>query len=234
MEKSVYILWKPSGSSATEFGLMLRSDTAAALTQLGAKRLAVNVVDEEVAHTAEVRMTNFDPPMAGMVSFWMDNSDDRGPFESELAAASSRLAGYLVVESVPLLNTTHLSGPGGRTPGINVVACIERPASMDYDEWLGHWFGHHKTVALETQCTYAYVRNVVVRALTEDAPPWAGIVEEGFPTEAVTDPMVWYCTGGNEEKLRKNLGRMLDSVNAFLEVDRVESNPMSEYLMSGD
>ena len=79
---------------------------------------------------------------------------------------------------------------------------------------------------------YAYVRNVVVRHLTDNAPDWAGIVEEGFPAEAVTDPMVWYCTDGDQKKFKENLGRMMESVNAFLEIDRVESHPMSEYLMS--
>ena len=234
MEKLVYMLWKPATSSHEEFASRLRDDTAAGLAGLGAKRLFLNLVDEDVAHTAKVRMTKFDPPMAGMVSFWMDNADDRDRLETELAAVCSQVAGYLVVESVPLINSTHKARPGQRTPGINVVACIERPASMDRKKWLGHWFGHHKKVALETQCTYAYVRNVVVRSLTKDAPAWDGIVEEGFPSEAVTDPMVWYCSGGNKEKLKGNLDRMMKSVSAFLEVDRVESNPMSEYIMSDD
>jgi hypothetical protein len=232
MEKLVYILWKPAGSSESEFAQTLRLETAAQLGELGAKRLALNIVDEEVAHTKNVRMTNFDPPMAAMASFWLDDAEERAALEAELVGVCSQLAGYLVVESVPLVNTTHRTEPCQRTPGINVVACIERPASMDHDEWLGHWFGHHKVVALETQCTYAYVRNVVVRHLTDNAPDWAGIVEEGFPAEAVTDPMVWYCTDGDQKKLKENLGRMMESVNAFLEIDRVESHPMSEYLMS--
>jgi hypothetical protein len=74
-----------------------------------------------------------------------------------------------------------------------------------------------------------YVRNVVVRALTPGAPPWAGIVEEGFPTEAVTDPMLWYCADGSNEKLERNFAAMMESVAAFLDTDRVESHPMSEY-----
>ena len=75
------------------------------------------------------------------------------------------------------------------------------------------------------------MRNVVVRPLTPGAPPWAGLVEEGFPTEAVTNPMLWYEAGGSPEKLRENLGRMLASVRAFLDIERVESPPMSEWLL---
>jgi hypothetical protein len=174
-------------------------------------------------------MTKFDPPIAGTISFWLDAADDRGPYEDALATVTARVAGYLVVESVPIVNTTRLARPGERTPGINVVACIEKPDRMTQDAWIEHWHGHHKKVAIETQCTFSYTRNVVVRPLTNGAPPWAGIVEEGFPTEAVTDPMIWYCADGSEEKLQQNMARMIESVQAFLDINRVESNPMSEY-----
>ena len=113
--------------------------------------------------------------------------------------------------------------------GINVVACIEKPDRLTREAWIAHWFGHHKRVAIETQCTFAYVRNLVVHPLTQGAPPWAGIVEEGFPTAAVTDPMLWYCGDGSEERMQQNMARMMESVQAFLDIDRVESNPMSEY-----
>ena len=56
-----------------------------------------------------------------------------------------------------------------------------------------------------------------------------GLVEEGFPTEAVTDPMLWYKAEGSQERLQANLGRMIDSVRSFLDIDRVQSLPMSEY-----
>jgi hypothetical protein len=176
-----------------------------------------------------MRLTRFESPPSGTVSFWLDLADAREPYEQALAAVTERIAGYLVVESVPLHNTTHTAPLGERVPGTNMVALIERPERLSYEEWLAHWHGHHKRVALATQCTYLYIRNVVVRALTPDAPAWAGIVEEGFPTAAVVDPMLWYCADGSKDKLEKNFGAMMESVAAFLDVDRVESHPMSEY-----
>jgi hypothetical protein len=112
-----------------------------------------------------------------------------------------------------------------------MLTCIERPERMTQQAWIETWHGRHSPLALEIQCTYLYLRNVVVRALTRDAPPWAGIVEEGFPADAVTDPMRWYKAGGDPAKLRENLGRMIASVKAFLDIERVESHPMSEYLL---
>lgn len=232
MEKLAYILWKPAATTDADFGRTLREEVARSLVDSGAARLSINVADEHAHEVQAARITRFDPPIAGLVTFWLQVSDDRGPQEKILSEATERLAGYLVLESVPIVNTTHTAALGERTPGTNVVACIERPERMTQDAWIAHWFGHHRQVACETQCSYAYVRNEVVRPVTADAPPWAGIVEEGFPTEAVTDPMLWYKSGGDRAVMERNLGRMLESVNAFLDIARVESNPMSEYHIS--
>jgi hypothetical protein len=54
-------------------------------------------------------------------------------------------------------------------------------------------------------------------------------VEEGFPAEAVTDPMLWYKAEGDPKKMQENLRRMIASVRAFLDIERVESHPLAEY-----
>ena len=231
MEKLVYVLWKKPSFSYREFSAALRGEVSTEFLRLGTTKLSVNVVDEHVEAFAGSRMTRFDPAIAGTISFWLDSADDRAEYERVLLSICEQYAGYLVVESVPIVNTTRAVSTGERVPGVNVVACIERPSWIEYDAWLEHWHGHHRKVAVETQSTYLYIRNVVVRPLTENAPPWAGIVEEGFPAEALSDPMVWYDADGSEEKLKENMDRMMASVKAFLEIDRVESNPMSEYII---
>jgi len=229
VEKLVYVLWAEPSLSREDLGEQLRGPVAAGLREGGARSIALNVSDADVEHALASRITHLDPPPAAVVSFWMECSDDRAACEAALAAVAARTAGYLVVESVPRVNTTHVAPAGERTPGVNMVALLERPARLSWERWIAHWHGHHKRVALETQCTYAYVRNVVVRALTAEAPPWEGIVEEGFPADAVTDPARWYCAEGDPEKLQAHIARMLESVRAFLDLDRVETHPFSEY-----
>lgn len=229
MEKLVYVIWKREDLSEGAFKDALLGQTVSDFLELGVGGLSVNVADEQLAQAREVRLTRFDPPIAATVSLWLENVDDRPPCESVLGRISQRAAGYLVEESVALANSTHRAPLGQRTPGANVVACIERPRRMSREAWTRHWLEEHKKVALETQCTYQYLRNLVLRTLTEDAPPWEGIVEEGFPLEAVTDPMLWYRAEGSAEKMQANMMRMVKSVQAFLDIDRVESNPMSEY-----
>jgi hypothetical protein len=41
--------------------------------------------------------------------------------------------------------------------------------------------------------------------------------------------MAWYKAGGSQAKLQANLGRMIESCRQFLDLERVESHPMSEY-----
>jgi hypothetical protein len=102
---------------------------------------------------------------------------------------------------------------------------------ISYEQFISLWHNEHRAVALETQSTFAYVRNEIVRALTPDAPKWAAVVEESFPIEALTDPAVWYAAVGSPARLEQHRRRMIESCIAFLALDRVESHPMSEYVL---
>jgi hypothetical protein len=233
MEKLVYVLWRSPNASPADFRQAMLDDACPRIEELGVHGLTVNLADEAVGKAVSARLTRLDPPLDGTLNFWLDSADDRGPYEEAIAQVTSRSAGYLVVESVPIVNRTQRSKPGERTPGINMIACLERPKRIAWDAWVEHWHGPHRQVALETQCTFHYVRNVVVRALTKGAPAWSGIVEEGFPSDAVTDPMLWYKSDGSPEVMKQNLKRMVDSCQVFLDLDRVESHPLSEYRIVG-
>lgn len=221
MEKLVYVLF---GSASLEPAAIARE-----LAAHGARSIAVNVSDEHVAAKLGSRITRLEPTLGAVVSFWLDSALERDALEQILRRAAPQLAGYSVLESVALANTTHTAQPAQRTPGINMIACIAQKAGQPLDAWLEHWLEEHRRVALETQATYAYVRNIVVRALTPGAPPWHGIVEEGFAAEAVGDPLAWYKAGGSQATLQANVGRMIASCQTFLDLERVESHPMSEY-----
>jgi hypothetical protein len=109
------------------------------------------------------------------------------------------------------------------------VGCIEPAKGISQTDFIERWETKHRDVALSTQSTFSYVRNEVVRALSPQAPPWRGIVEEGFPIEALTDPRVFYDAVDSETRFRENAKRMVDSCLAFLSIERVDSHPMSEY-----
>jgi hypothetical protein len=87
-----------------------------------------------------------------------------------------------------------------------------------------------RDTAIETQSTFSYVRNEIVRALTPESPPWAAIVEECFPIGALDDPMVFYDARGSVERLAAHQKRMFEAVQQFIALDEIECHPMSEYV----
>jgi hypothetical protein len=231
MEKLLYVVWKPEDVSAGAFRSRLVGDSARKLQDLGAEGLAVSVADDDVAYAQGSVITRIDVPIAAIVSFWLDTHLARSSVEAVIRDATSRYAGYLVSESVPIVNTTCRVPLGQRTPGVHTIAFLEKPDRLSYDEWLELWQGQHTRVAIETQSTFLYIQNVVVRALTDAAPPWVAIVEEGFPADALRDPMVFYAAGGSEQKLAANRGRMVESCRRFIDFDRLESHMFSQYVL---
>jgi hypothetical protein len=229
VEKLIYVVWKPDEVAIEGFRQQLLGPIGQHLIELGVRRLAVALADELAV--PGLRITQMDQPLSGVVSMWLDTALNRAPLEAVLAGATARLRGYLALESVPLVNTTPVRGPGERLPGLYTVAFLEKPDFLTYDEWLQRWQGQHTTVAIEMQSTYLYIQNVLVRPLTAAAPPWVAIVEEAFPAEAATDPMVFYNAGGSPQTLQAHQDRMMDSCQRFIDFSRFETHPMSAYVL---
>ena len=96
---------------------------------------------------------------------WLDTVMDaaRQPVDGVLTRVAARLAGYLVTESVPLPNTTRGAPLGTRTDGFANIAFLRRPERLSVAEWLDGWQNGQTPVAIETQSTFGYTQNVVVR-----------------------------------------------------------------------
>ncbi|WP_062993409.1 EthD domain-containing protein [Nocardia anaemiae] len=209
MEKLVFVLRRSDAEATESWCESLRTTVAARLVDLGVAGVTVYVRDAAV-QAALMRMVTLDPPIAAAVTVWVEQS--YGP---EATAAADILAefataahGYLVTESVPLRLDDSVPN---RTEGFGNLAFLRRPAELTQAQWLSDWQGRHTAVAIETQSTFGYTQNVVVRAITPDAPAIDAIVEEQFPAAALTDPLVWYGARDAAE-FQDRVRRMLDSV----------------------
>src|ERR1700748_1506696 len=151
-----------------------RGPVADALSDLGLPGLAVNVRDDAVQGSL-MTMTVLDPPVAAVVSMWTQQcyGEQITAALKLLAAECDQLAAYLVTESTPLPGPP--IEPGSRTIGFANVVLLRRPAEMDEAFWLDRWQLHQTSVAIETQSTFGYTQNWVVRTLTPDAPGIVGI-----------------------------------------------------------
>jgi hypothetical protein len=205
-----------------------RGPVADALLGLGLPGLSVNVRDGAVRHSL-MTLTTLDPPVAAVVSLWTQQcyGDQMAAALRLLAEECERLGAYLVTESVPMIAPAVESG--SRTPGLANIALLRRPAGLDQATWLNRWQLDHTRVAIETQSTFGYTQNWVVRTLTPDAPGITGIVEELFPAEAITDLKAFFGAADDSE-LQNRVGQMIASTTAFGANENIDTVPTSRYV----
>ena len=237
MEKLIYLLWA-EGTEPDQTRKVLLEECAPELIRRGAMKLSMNIDDSDSEVPPPLPPPAGEASLSAEISLWLECLDERGPFEQVLAAANARMAGYLVTESLYTdYGGNRHSGPrtwpdGERSPGLLPVTLLEQPARLTYEEWIERWHGTQSPVSERIQPRTRYVRNAVVRPLTEGAPPYKGIVDEAWPSaEHVTDPMLFYLAEGSEERMKANVKTMLESVNAFLDMDHIRTATMSEYFL---
>jgi hypothetical protein len=206
----------------------LRAHVAAGLLDIGLPGLAINVRDAEVRNSL-MTLTTMDPPVVAFVSVWVQQSygDQVQAARALLERECGDVAAYLVTESVPLRPPPTVAGQ--RTAGLANVALLRRPDDLDEATWLSRWHVDHTPVALETQSTFGYTQNAVVRALTAGAPPISAIVEELFPAEAISDLHAFFGAADDDD-LRDRMERMLASTAAFGANQNVDTVPTSRYV----
>jgi hypothetical protein len=245
VEKVIFVLWgddatgvDDTGSGGDALRQRLLGETVPRLLEAGVRGLSVNVHDGDAAAApSPAPPPEAEQPHVAEVSVWLDTYERRSAVEAAIGELGLRAAAYLVVESLyDDYGTTPHGSPrgwedGARSPGVLTVALIHRPEGLDYREWITRWHGTQSPVSGELQPRTRYVRNEVVRSLTDGAPEIDGIVEEGWPsTGHVADPMLFF-NATTAEELEANVSRMIASVDACLDLARLRSSTMSEYLI---
>jgi hypothetical protein len=206
----------------------MRTQVADDLLALGVGGLAINVRDGAVRDSL-MTLTTLDPPVVALVSLWTQQSygnQIRGAM-TRLAGECDQLAAYLVTESVPLPGPA--GSPGQRTEGLANVALLRRPPELETETWFARWHLDHTPVAIETQSTFGYTQNAVVRALTPDAPEISAIVEELFPIEATANLHAFFGAADDAD-LNDRMSRMIASTSAFGANQNVDTVPTSRYV----
>lgn len=231
MEKILYPVWKSASQTVSEFREVLLGEVSTQLIASGVLKLRISIIDDDVAAASALRQENIQPLMDGMISVWVNSSVYREQQEAIIAPVVDRFHGYLVTESEPTVNSLHPAVEGERTYGMNEIVFLQRPQRISYEEWLDTWHNSHTQIAIDTQSTFGYRQNVVVRKLTEAGPHIDAVIEENFPPEAMTSPHAFYGAEGNEELFQANQKAMIDSVMRFIDFDKLDVMPTSEYLL---
>ena len=238
MEKLMYLVWLGEGSTRREVADTVLGPISKGLLDLDPLRLTIDVWDPESDIPAPVPTPEGETPLHAVVSLWIDAVDYRRPFEEVLADGTERLAGYQVVESLYRdYGGNRWSAPrtwpdGARSPGVLTVALLQQHPDLTFDEWMTRWHTRISPITEAIQPRSRYVRNAVFRAVTDDAPPVRGIVEEAWPSLAhVTDPMLFYCADGDPERMNAHIAQMIEEITAFVDLSTLRSVTMSEWIL---
>lgn len=219
MEKLVYLLTGPHGHLTPGVGRTLRETTVPELKRLGAASVQVNVIDEGLGHPFGVEPDAGSEQILAAAFVWVDTAEGTRVADAlpDVSAVGARWHGWLVCESEPRPNRDHPPGRDGRVAGFAQLVALTRPPNLGWGEWRRTWQGGHTPVALNTQSVFRYVQNVVFRALTPDAPPYAAIVEECFEREAASDLHVFFDAAGDDARLARHMAAMSESCDRFMD-----------------
>jgi hypothetical protein len=228
MQKYI-LLVKPGNNISHENFLQQLLSSAEPLNTLGATNIRINRVDHAVAAANSLRINQHDNPYQAMISFWLDDESLFNAILDEFLAYCSDLTGYQVDQREPIINDTFPAVSGERTEGMNQVVLLQQPPRLSRQEWLDIWLNSHGQIACDIQSTFGYRQNIVVKAMTDQAPVVDAIVEENFPTEAMSDSTAFYGCPGDKEQSQQRQQQMIDSVMRFIDFDKIECLPMSEY-----
>jgi hypothetical protein len=238
LEKLMYLVWLPEGTTPARAGEVMLGDVAPALVAAGVRALTIDVDDEPAQVPPPAPPPDDENPVRAVVSLWLDAYDWRAPFEDVLHAHSERIAGYQAVESMyrdygDNKWSARRDWPDGtRSPGVLTVSLIEQKRDMDFDDWITFWHTKQSPMSEAIQPRARYVRNALFRAITPDSPPYRAIVEESWPTvDDLTDPMRFYCANGDAVLLQRNVTTMLDHVTTFIDFDTFRNYTLSEWII---
>ena len=227
MEKLAYQLWKKDDDSLETFKEALLKNLSRDIGEL-VSELQVNIADSDVIPANNLAQSNYPPAPNAVIFIKVKSYFLADTLESHLEKITNKIFGFVVSESI-ILDSSEKSPLGLRSEGFSQVVFLEKPRTMSTFDWFDHWTNFHTKIAIQTQSNFIYVQNTVVRSLQKESPSFIAIIEECFPSEAMTDPEVFYNAQNNPEQFAKHAQIMMDSCEKFIDFKKIEVIPTSRY-----
>ena len=228
MEKVIYAL---NGT-----GNIRASTLAEAAIGAGATNVRVNLPDAAVKAGSAITQQRGETLPDAIVQCWVQTANPifRRRLDTIIGEHCDSWHAWLVAESTIIENTDHPSASGERTAGFAQMAFLPLPDGMEWHEWRRIWRDGHTQIAIDTQSNFEYRQNLVVEALSDNAPPFVAIVEECFPIEALDNPFVFFDAAGDQAKFDRNLAAMMESCGRFITAGSIDVIPTSQFDFTAD
>ena len=216
MEKVVALLAGDVSGEEGSLAERLLGSVGDEIRRRGGSRLQVNVVDPALGPPHGVPPDPEVLQVGAALSYWVAAAGEVGIHAECLPVSEGWVwHAYLVSESLQLQGPPAPEG-GERYAGFTQIVPLTVPPALSWAEWRRRWQGDHTRVAVETQSSFRYVQNLVVRPLGPGAPGFAAIVEESFPLEAASNPAVFYDAEDDDSRFQANVARMMESCGRFI------------------
>ena len=229
MEKIAIQIWKNPNIDKENFKKFLINEVPHSLKD-HISSYQVNLVDEDVKDAAGLIQSCY-PPSPNAIVFLKVKSLFH--FEQRLSIFESyakKFFSYIISES-KIIEADDSKNLHKRTDGFSQIVFLEKPKNIETFDWFDHWTHHHTEIAIETQSNFIYTQNTVVRRLNKESPNFVAIIEECFPSEAMSDQEEFYAAKGNPTLLKKNVEIMMESCSKFIDFSKIEVIPTSRYLV---
>lgn len=179
MEKLIYVLADAKDSVDGR----ISADAISVARGIGGERMAIFVPDQadEIRARCASRISGEFARLSGVFECWLPTLDDRSAIEEALSPHASELWSYLVTEST-MAACPHAVEDGGRVPGITQWGINDKPANVDLESFYREWAVHSEISFDLHPLRDSYIRNAIVRSLTQATPHYLGIVLERFPS----------------------------------------------------
>jgi hypothetical protein len=228
MEKLIYLLGDTPAGTVPRGRRDLKNallEVAPSLVEVGARAITFSVADVDDPDLDGVAQFNSTGLLDAQLSIWVDYLDGRDQIESAISPLAQRLAGYLATESILRDYAGRNWKSGEASPGIALVTTFPKPDALDDETFYARWHGSHGPLSLELHPLTRYVRNMVARVLTPDAPPIRAIVSESVESAAVAGDVEKFYGG------RENRKRIVADLFSFAELETMSTVVMREYIL---
>jgi hypothetical protein len=235
VEKLCYALWRAPDQDLAPIERALREEVGPALLESDAQGVRVLVEEPAGAILRVGAQPGTGNLLCGSVSIWLASLDDRGDAEAIIGnTPAAEMHGWLVTESIPLGYADKRTWPDGeRSPGISITTVFDKKHGLPDEEFFRIWHGEHTPLSFVIHPLWLYVRNAVVRPVTDSAsaPSIRSYVYEATPTtEDMLDFHRFFGSGGDNKKLKEHIDRVNNHMDTFAQTSTLQCTPMAEYI----
>lgn len=235
MEKLCYALWRTTDQELEPIERTLVEGVGPALLGTNAHGVRVLVEEPRGAILRVGSQPESGNLLCGSVSIWVDSLDDRGDAEAIIMSTpAAEVHGWLVTESIPLAYGGQRTWPDGeRSAGISITTVFDKKRGLPDADFFRIWHGEHTPLSFVIHPLWLYVRNAVVRPVTDPAhaPAIRSYVYEATPTfDDMLDFHRFFGSGGDKAKLKENIDRVNIHMATFAETSTLQCTPMAEYI----